>query len=192
MNQTLSVFVKDLMRDNTLLAVKWLTSSLHITDNKDISPKNPFECLRIFSFRMLILILASCFSPTGYVFQIHLEQLPSHSGGDLHGHDSGHASCSRWHPVRHWAGTLKRKHPHQSRKAQRTHPFAVLKTRTLNVLWTLPPAVPEVPVYPENRRCLELQRERAVRPLLCWKQQSLSHWGPFSQLSIVCLSCVHV
>lgn len=144
------------------------------------------------SFAMLTCPLFLFFFPIGYVFQIHLEQLPSHSGGDLHGHDSGYASCSRWHPVRHWAGTFKRKHPHQSCKTERTDPFAELKTGKLNLLSTLPPAVSEVPVYPENRRRLELQRERTVRLLLCCKQQSLFHWRPFCQLSIVCLSCVHV
>lgn len=191
MNQTISVFVKDLMRDNTLLAVKSAKVITHHRQRSYQSQKSsrvPTDLFIQYANAHTLFF----FFPTGYVFQIHLEQLPSHSGGDLHGHDSGHASCSRWHPVRHWAGTLKRKHPHQSRKAERTHPFAVLKTGKLNLLWTLPPAVPEVPVYPENRRCLELQRERAVRPLLCWKLQSLCHWGPFCQLSIVCLSCVHV
>lgn len=59
------------------------------------------------------------FRSTGHVFQIHLEQLPPHSSGDLHSHDSGYAPRPHWNPARHRAGTCQGEHPYQTCKIRR-------------------------------------------------------------------------
>lgn len=70
------------------------------------------------SLLMCLILYLFLFYSTGYVFQIHLEQLPPHSGGNLHSHDTGYASCPHRHPTRHRGRTREGKHPHQTCKIE--------------------------------------------------------------------------